>query len=243
MSADVRTVLWKEWRELLSGGHGRGKMGVLIVVGVIGILLPLQVGRAWVDSPLLLAYWAWVPMFLVVSVVADSFAGERERHTLETLLASRLSDRAILLGKVGAAVGYGVGITWFSLLLGLLTVNLAHGQNGLLFYSASMGLGIVGLSLLGAGLAAGAGVLVSLRAHTVRQAQQTLSIGIMVLLFAPTFGIRALPAAWKARLLDALSTVTTTRLVVIAVVVLALLDVGLLATAMARFRRAQLILD
>jgi len=31
---------------------------------------------------------------------------ERERHTLETLLASRLSDRAILFGKNGAAIGY-----------------------------------------------------------------------------------------------------------------------------------------
>ena len=35
--------------------------------------------------------WMWFSLLLVINVVADSFAGERERHTLETLLASRLS--------------------------------------------------------------------------------------------------------------------------------------------------------
>lgn len=243
MIADLNTVLWKEWKEIVSEGRGRGKVSVLILVGILGIILPWQIGRTWVESPVVLAYWAWVPMFLVMPVIADSFAGERERHTLETLLASRLSDRAILLGKVGAAVGYGVGITWLSLLLGLVTLNLAHGEGELLLYSVPMGSGIVGLSLLGAGLAAGAGVLVSLRARTVRQAQQTLSIGIMVLLFVPTFGTQALPAEWKARLFKAFTATNTARLIAIAVVILVMLDVGLLAVAMARFRRAQLISD
>ncbi len=241
MMADIGTVMWKEWKEILSWGGGRGKMTLLVFVGVFGIFLPFQMGRAWVESPMVLAYWAWVPLFLVTSVIADAFAGERERHTLETLLASRLPDRAILFGKVGAAVGYGVGVTWLSLLLGLVTANLIHGQGILLLYSPVVGLGIVGLSLLGAGLAASAGVLVSLRSATVRQAQQTLSIAIMVLLFVPVFGIQALPAEWKARLGEAFMALDITRLVVIAVAILAALNAGLLVAAMARFRRAQLL--
>jgi ABC-2 type transport system permease protein len=235
--------MWKEWKEILSGGGSRGKVGVLIFVGILGIFLPLQMERAWVESPIMLAYWTWVPLFLVTSVIADSFAGERERHTLETLLASRLSDRAILFGKVGAAVGYGVAITWLSLLLGLVTANLAYGQGKLLLYPVTVGLGIVGLSLLGAGLAAGAGVLISLRAATARQAQQTLSIAIMVLFFVPTFGARALPEEWKARLFETFMAMDITGLVMTAVVILAMLNVGLLVAAMTRFRRAQLILD
>lgn len=240
---DIGTVIWKEWKEILSWGGTRGKVGLLIFVGVFGIFLPLQMGRAWVESPMVLAYWAWIPLFLVISVIADSFAGERERHTLEALLASRLSDRAILFGKVGAAVGYGVGITWLSLLLGLVTANLAHGQGKLLLYPLTVTLGIIGLSLLGAGLAAGAGVLVSLRAGTVRQAQQTLSIAIMLLLFVPMFGTQGLPVGWKARLLEAFMDMDIPRLVVTAMVILALLNVGSLAAAMTRFRRAQLILQ
>jgi ABC-2 type transport system permease protein len=120
-------------------------------------------------------------------------------------LASRLSDRAILFGKLGAAIAYGVGITWLSALVGLITVNVAHGQGHLLLYPASLGLGIVGLSLLGAGLSACAGVLISLRATSARQAQLTLSIAIMVLLFGSIFGLEAMPAAWRASLISAFS--------------------------------------
>jgi ABC-2 type transport system permease protein len=243
MVADIGTVVWKEWREVLSWGGSRGKVMLLLFAGVFGVFLPLQMGRTWIESPVVLVYWAWVPMFLVISVISDSFAGERERHTLETLLASRLSDRAILFGKVAAAVGYGLGITWVSLLLGLVTVNLAHGHGKPLFYSTTVGLGIVALSLLCAGLAAGAGVLVSLRAATVRQAQQTVSIAVMVLLFVPIFGVRVLPAEWKAHLAGTLTVLGVARIVVIAVVALTVLDVGLFAGAIAKFRRAQLIID
>lgn len=243
MIADIRTVVWKEWKEILSWGGGRGKIGLVIFVGVFGIFLPLQMGPLWVESPVGLVYWAWLPLFLVISVIADSFAGERERHTLGTLLASRLSDRAILLGKIIAAMGYGVGMTWVSVLLGLVTVNIAHGQGKLLMYPTGIALDILGLSLMGSGVAASAGVLVSLRAATVRQAQQTLSIAFMVLLLVPMFGINALPLAWKTRLYDAIASAGVTRLVATGVAVLAVLNVLLLLSAIARFRRDRLTLD
>jgi len=245
MMADVWTVMWKEWKEIFlqRGSLRGGAWNLLLMIGVFGVFLPLQTGRAWVESPLGLIYWAWVPLFLVTTVVADSFAGERERHTLETLLASRLSDRAILLGKVGAAVGYGWGLTMVGMLVGLVTVNLAHGRGELLLYPAAVFVGIVLLSLLASGLVAAAGVLVSLRAATVRQAAQTMSIAIMLLLFVPVFGVQALPVEWKVRLAQAVMGADVEQIVLIAVAVLIVLDVGLLAAAMARFQRARLILD
>ena len=243
MIADIRTVIWKEWREVLAWGGPRGRLGILMVPLVFGVFLPWQTGRAWVESPIALVYWAWVPLFLVSSVIADAIAGERERHTLETLLASRLSNRAILLGKVAAAVGYGVGISWLSLLLGLVTVNVAHGQGALLLYPLAVGLGIVTFSVLGASLAAAAGVLISLRAATARQAQQTLSIATMLLLFVPVFGLQALPQEWQARLFETLASMELMSLVFIVAAILGCLTAGLLAVGMARFQRAQLILD
>ena len=245
MITDVWTVMWKEWKELLvqRGSLRGGRLSLLILVGLLGVFLPWQTGRDWVESPVVLVYSAYIPLFLVMSVIADSFAGERERQTLETLLASRLSDRAILFGKVGAAVGYGWGLTLISLLLGLVTVNLAHGRGELLLYPPAVGLGIVGFSLLGAGLVASAGVLVSLRASSVRQAQQTLSIAIMLLLFVPIFGGQALPAEWRARLAQALVVADVTKILLTVVAVLAVLDMALLAAAMIRFQRARLILD
>ena len=243
MIGDIKTVFWKEWQEIMVWGGARGKLGILLLAGVFGIFLPLQSGRGWVETPAVLIYWTWVPLFLVSSVIADAFAGERERHTLETLLASRLSDRAILLGKFAAAVAYGVSIAWLCLLLGLVIVNLVHGAGELLLYPLNVAVGIVALTLLGAGLSAGAGVLVSLRASTVRQAQQTLSIAIMLLLFVPVFGFQALPDEWKMHLAEQFVNLSVTRVIVIASLLLVALNVGLLAAATGRFRRARLILD
>jgi ABC-2 type transport system permease protein len=244
--ADVWTVLWKEWKQLTlrqGRGLGRGLLGTLMIPLVFGIFLPWQTGREWVTSPAVLIYWAWVPLFLVSSVVADSFAGERERHTLEALLASRLSDRAILLGKLAAAVSYGWGVTMVSLLLGLVTVNLAHGRGELLLYPAEIAAGIVLLSFLGAGLMASIGVLVSLRSPTVRQAQQVMSLATMALLFGVIYGFRALPPALQEALLRPLLRVGATQVVLLAATVLILLDVVFLVAAIARFQRARLTLD
>ncbi|NOY10428.1 MAG: ABC transporter permease [Spirochaetes bacterium] len=243
MISDILTVMWKEGKEIMAYLSGRSKLSPLIFVSVFGLFLPFQMGKIWVESPMVLVYSGWAALFLVNSIIADSFAGERERYTLETLLASRLSDRSILFGKILVAVVYGCGMTWLSLLIALVPVNLMHGQGGLLLYPLTVGSGIVGFSLAGAGLAASAGVLISLRAATVRQAQQTLSITTMLLLFVPVFGVQALPYGWKARIVEALTAVDATRVVIAAIGLLVLLDIGLLAIAMARFKRSRLISD
>ena len=242
--ADAGTVMWKEWRELSPATKGRGRAwNLLTMLAVFGVFLPLQSGRAWVESPLTLAYWAWVPLFLVTGVIADSFAGERERHTLETLLASRLPDTAILLGKTLAAVAYAWGVAAVSLLAGLVTVNVATWNGQLALYSPVLaGAGLL-LGLLTASVAAGAGVLVSLRAGSARQAAQTMSIAIMLLLFVPVFGFQALPAAWKAGLATALQGVDERTALLVAVLALLALNAVLYAAARLRFQRARLILE
>ncbi len=239
MIADILTIVWKEWKEIFTQrGRLGGARAILVFIVVFGVFQPMQWGSAWVESTTGLVMWAWVPLFLVMGVIADSIAGERERHTLETLLASRLSDRAILFGKVAAAVGYALSITLISLIAGLVTVNVAHGGGRLLLFPPGTAAGILAVSLLGALLAAAIGVLVSLRAPTVRYAQQTLSIGTLVIAFGLMFGLQALPTALR----DAI-----TRFVAsagpIALVFIALVDVAILLIAMARFHRSRLILD
>jgi len=243
MITDITTMIWKEAREMFHlGGRFRGGwVGMLIFTGVFGVFMPLQSGRAWIESPIGLVYWGWIPFLLVSGVIADSFAGERERHTLESLLATRLSDRAILLGKISAAIIYGWGFTMLSMVLGLITINLVYGQGGLLLYPVSIGTGIIVISFLVAWLASGLGTLISLRASTVRQAQQTFSIAFFAI-FIPMLLIPALPDDWKLRIAEWLVTVPDVNTILLTLgVILLLANLVLLALSMARFKRARLI--
>lgn len=244
MPSDILTIIWKEWKEIViqRPSFRGGWIGMLVFMVVFGVMLPLQTGPEWVNKSTNLFIWAWVPFLLVSGVVADAIAGERERHTLETLLASRISDQAILYGKIGAAMSYGWGITMLSVLVSLLTVNLAYGSQGWLFYPLDIASGIVSLSLLVSWLAAGLGVLVSLRAPTVRHAQQTFSMAFFVL-FIPLFVFPLLPEAWQLRLAQWASAVNFRGVVLAIALFLLILDILLMALARARFKRTRLLLD
>jgi ABC-2 type transport system permease protein len=245
MLTDILIVALKEIKELpyLRRDKSRTNMFTLLIfVGVFGIFLPLQTGEEWVTSPLALLFSGWLPFMLVGTTMVDAFAGERERHTLETLLASRLSDRAILFGKILAGIIYGLAMTLMCILLGLVTVNVAFGRDGLLFFPLAIGLGILAVVLLISTLASGLGVLVSLRAGSVRQAQQTFTIAYFVL-FIPLMVIPMLPEAVTQPVLQFLMHTDFTTIAIGAGVIIVLLDVVLILAALARFKRARLILD
>ena len=244
MIGDVWTVAWKERKELFArqGRFGGGATNFALVLAVFGVLMPWQFGRAWVDSPMMLFYWAWIPLVLLSNLVVDAFAGERERHTLETLLASRLPDRAILFGKMLAAIAYGLAVTVGSLVLGIVTVNVMAGHGRLLLYPAATLAGALFMSVLGATLIAGLGVLVSLRAASVRQAGQLMGVAVLLVAFLPGLAIRGLINYWKSHAHAA--TPTETALLGLALVgMFVLLDAGIIGATLLRFRRSRLLVD
>jgi ABC-2 type transport system permease protein len=65
-----------------------------------------------------------MPLFIPVLIAAQSVAGEKERRTIEPLLASPLSGAEIVLGKSLAAVVPALGITWVAFALFALGVNV-----------------------------------------------------------------------------------------------------------------------
>lgn len=243
MLADLYTVIWKETKLLLGGSGGRGRYLPLVLVGLLGIVLPLRAGALWVGQPIGLGIPLMIPLILVASWAADTFAGERERHTLETLLATRLSDRAILFGKIVTVTAYAWIVGIASMVLGLVTVNLTHPSGHLLIYPANLMLGSVIFSLLIAILAAAAGVLVSLRAASVRQVQQVITIGILLVVWVPILVIGMLSGSTSLSSLgSSLESANLATLAVVAAVVILALDAILLGLAVARFQRAKLIL-
>ena len=235
--SDILTMVWKESKDVLFQGGWRSLIRPLIVVGIMGIYLPLQFGLQWVDlTPLGMLLLLWIPFFVIISFIGDVIAGERERHTLETLLASRMPDRAILLGKVVATVLYAWGMGVLSLLLGLVLVDLFRTQGNWMFYPLDLFVDALVLILLASVLGTSAGVLISLRVATVRQAQQILSIGTIVFVFGVTFVLRAVPA-------NVFSSLTYAQFLLIAMAFLAVLDAILLGLALVSFQRSRLILN
>jgi len=244
MIADILNVAWKELREILTFGdtRGRSKFSLVVLILIFGIIFPLQNGRDWIDAPISIMIWGWMPFIWVSGVVADLFAGERERHTLEALLATRLSDQAILFGKLLAALTYGFLLTWVILLVSLITVNIAYGRDGLLFYPPEITLAAFVFSILVSGLSASIGVLVSLRAGSVRQAQQMMSVGMLVL-FLPFMLIQFIPERWLISIGNMAENMKPLQVAIGIAVVLLIVETILIAIARRLFQRSKLILD
>ena len=155
----------------------------------MAILLPWDSGLRWVESYVSLLIACAIPVLLVAMLIPNSFAGERERHTLETLLASRLPDWAILFGKVAIAVVFSWGVTLFLLLISLVTINILYGAGTLILFKPMVALAGLALSLLLAMFSAGVGVLISLKSNTTQEATQKL---IAILLLPPILMLRIL---------------------------------------------------
>jgi ABC-2 type transport system permease protein len=176
-------------------------------------------------------------------MTAGSIAGDRERHTLETLLASRLADRGILLGKIGIAVCFASSCTLGTVLLGMVTVNVTHRTGHLLLYRPMVLVADLVMGLLTATLAATVGVFVSLRAATVREAEQNimaiLGAGSMLVVWGSVSALKTIPGldAWFSELVGDLEFV---QVFLVLVSVLAVLDVGFLSAADRRFQRPRL---
>ncbi len=245
MLTDIFVVMKKEWKELFLQRKGMlsGALNQVIIVLLLGVLMPWQSGKAWLTNPLLPLAWSWLPVMMVMSMTADAFAGERERHTLETLLASRLPDRAIVLGKLLAAVLYGWGMAEAGLLLGVVTVNLVNPGNGWDFYPPLVTLGCLVVPFLIAGLTASLGTLVSLRASSVRQAFQQLCIGLMVAVILPVIGMQSLPKTWQSGLGNFFSGMDTGMWFVLGATGVLLVDLALIISSLRLFKRGIVLVE
>ncbi len=241
MNTDIMTIIWKESKSLLNKGKGRSKSILVLLTPVLmfGIILPIQFREEWLSMAWSLTIALFTPLVLIAPTICESFAGERERHTLETLLASRLTDRSILFGKMLVAIIYGFGMTIVLLAMSLVIVNILEWNGEFQFYPPGILLADLGMGLLFTGLMATLGILVSLRSATVQSAQQVL----MMIVVIPIFGLQAIIFLFpmeKTR--EFLGRFNLSQFLLIFLGVLLLVDVGLLLAAMSRFKRSRLIL-
>jgi ABC-type Na+ efflux pump permease subunit len=105
-------VARKELGDLLGRIGAKPLTRTIGVVTIFGILVPLRFSGVAYLPAFFAAFMAFLPARLVA---IDAFAGERERGTLESLLASPLPDHALVVGKTVAASVYGALRGWLFL--------------------------------------------------------------------------------------------------------------------------------
>lgn len=241
-------MIWKEWQELngqLSKRRANRWVGVALFF-VTGTMLRLSSESSWTDGTTVLLFWLMIPYLFTSQMIADSFAGERERHTLETLLASPLPDRAIYYGKLlTPTLVVWVGIQLW-ILYTLLVFNLSAFGDGVQMFMLEVVISGPILSFLMALTISAVGVLASLHAPSVQSAQTRIGMILMVIFAVPLVAggvVFTLPAEQIQAIIDALSSLGLVGGLVIGTLVLIGLAYGLTQYGLYRFRRSRMILD
>lgn len=124
-----------------------------------------------------------MPVFVPILISSQSVAGEKERRTLEPLLASPVTAMELVAGKSLASLLPAVAISWvaFALLcVGVDVVGWPLGQ-GLLMPNTLWLFGVLVLAPLFAFFGNGIAVLISARVAEARTAQQLSAMFVMPL--------------------------------------------------------------
>jgi ABC-2 type transport system permease protein len=205
---------------------------------VLAGVFPITWGPDWVNEfpPLIIAFIT--PALIAGVMIPDTFAGERERHTLDTLLASRLPDRAILFGKMLLPVLAGWVAALGLNLISLIVVNLAHRSDTLLVYSPQIGGGILFLSFLSATLMASGGVLTSLSSPSTQEAGQKLMMFILV----PAMLLQIIPMLFMDQILPIIKNLNGFQVLIVFGASLLITDLVLIILAMRKFQRSEIFL-
>jgi len=140
---------------------------------------------------LLASSYIFAPMFLIVPLMvssvlaADSFAGEKERKTLEGLLYTPITDAELFVGKLLVGFLPALVVDLGSFALYGLVVNLSgYHVMGRIFFPTVTWWPLVfwvgpGVSMVGLGTT----VLISSKAKSFMQAQQTSGVLVLPIVF------------------------------------------------------------
>ncbi|MCA9676964.1 MAG: ABC transporter permease subunit [Myxococcales bacterium] len=179
---DVVTVLRKELAELFGDRHSvyGAMIQTAILVALCGVVVPLDRPTVWRDAGAVAMLYGVFPAVLAATFAADAFAGERERRTLETVLATPIAARSLFLGKLAAAVALALLGALVAMTTGAISATAAAGALPPALtarHAAMILLGATGYATLTAVLATQISMRVAV-ARTAQQAASMLSIAI-----------------------------------------------------------------
>jgi ABC-2 type transport system permease protein len=180
--SDIHTVLRKELLELF--GHRQSLRGpllqALLLLLIVGVTVPALDHSIWGSATAPIVLFALFPAAIASMIAADAFAGERERRTLETLLATPLPERAMFIGKILCAVVFALLVSITSLLSALIVVTIRFGPTPL---PLTLLVSTIGGSLAASLFTSATAVVISSRITVARSAQQIASMVSIAFVF------------------------------------------------------------
>jgi ABC-2 type transport system permease protein len=192
-------VIRKELAEI--GGDWHSLYGALVQAGIIlvtcGVIVPSDKPAVWLQPAQLILLYAAFPGIVAATFSADAFAGERERKTLETLLATPISEAAVFVGKIITSVVLAAMASCLAVVAGLISATIVAGK--------PPPVAVADVALLLAAAVAFASVTASLASHismrvpVARTAQQMSSMVSMVTVALIGFGLQrfSVPVTWE----------------------------------------------
>ncbi len=185
----------------------------------------------------IMVLYFFAPFFLIIPVMAssvmasDSFAGERERKTIEALLATPISDSELLLGKIlvsfiPAMIVTLVSFSVYATIVDIITFGMFNGM--LLLPNTNFLIMIFGVAPSLALCSIGLTVVISAKVKGFKEAQQisaVLLLPVLGLVFAQISGILVLGPAILAAVIG----------------ILVLVDIAIFYGGMKIFRREEIL--
>lgn len=167
----------------------------------------------------IMVLYFFAPFFLIIPVMAssvlgsDSFAGERERKTIEALLATPISDSELFMGKILVSFIPAMLVTFasfgiYTVVVDALTYSMFNGM--LLLPNVNYLIMILGVAPALALCSIGLTVMISAKVKGFREAQQisvVLLIPVLGLVFAQISGLLVLGPLVLAALIGVLAVV------------------------------------
>ena len=204
----------------------------IFAVAVMGLLLPWQLGYGFLDLRVLLAY-AGMALLFAAPVVAESFAGERERNSVPSDPRLR---RDLLLARTAAGALYGWVSPMAMMALGFASVNLHYRPQTFLLPPPLISFDLAMLTGLAALWVSSLAAAIGVRARDARRAKRTLRQGFLLSLVALIWFVRAGGGRIETE-------AGMTRLAAWAALLIVPVSAGLLWLAFAGWDRAEIRLD
>ena len=189
--------------------------------------------QVWV---VLASIYIFAPFFLIIPLMvsavigADSFAGEKERKTLEALLYTPATDVELFLAKVLSALVPAIVVSWVAFVLYALVTNIAGWpvMGRIFFPTWSWIVLILWVVPAAAGLGLSVMVLVSSKVTTFQEANQlggVVVVPILLLVFGQIAGVLYF----------------SVPVVALIGLVLWIIDAGLITLGVKTFQRGELV--